>query len=493
MGRPALICTTSAVLATILCACGGSSSGSHAVPAAGASPGSGAPAQNHGGRPGGQRRTLALASCSSNATGSFVGGSVAGYAGGYQSFVGAGYSNAACQGDSSIVAGYDNLVSQGGAESSFIGGGQKNAIDGEYGAYSAIVAGDGNSLSAADASIAGGAANNITADYSSIGGGQSNVVKGAWSFVGGGTTNQNTLGGWFAVIGGGQYNTVGGYYGGAIVGGRQNSVSGTDAFVGGGYTNSVSADYTAIAGGNTNTVTGEYGFIGAGTNNNVSGAGGYIASGGYNTVSGEGAVVDGGYLQTASGAFATVPGGYENVASGTYSFAAGERAQAQQTGTFVWSDGSDGTAFLKSSRAYQFLARASGGFTLYTNAGSTVGAQLSAGSGTWASLSDRDAKTDVVPLDADSVLRKVASLPISSWSYRTQHGVRHVGPMAQDFYAAFNVGEDDKHITSIDEDGVALAAVKALHARVGALDAQNREMRAELRELRVEVRALRSR
>jgi hypothetical protein len=66
--------------------------------------------------------------------------------------------------------------------------------------------------------------------------------------------------------------------------------------------------------------------------------------------------------------------------------------------------------------------------------------------------------------------------------------------MAQDFYAAFGVGEDDKHITSIDEDGVALAAIKALHAenahahsaiaalhaRVGALGTENTQLRARL-------------
>jgi hypothetical protein len=120
-------------------------------------------------------------------------------------------------------------------------------------------------------------------------------------------------------------------------------------------------------------------------------------------------------------------------------------------------------------QAYQFLARASGGFTLYTKAASTVGAQLAAGSGTWASLSDRNVKTNIAPLDDATVLDKVAALPISRWSYRSEHGVRHMGPMAQDFYAAFKVGEDDKHITSIDEDGVALAAIKALHAENATL------------------------
>jgi uncharacterized small protein (DUF1192 family) len=61
--------------------------------------------------------------------------------------------------------------------------------------------------------------------------------------------------------------------------------------------------------------------------------------------------------------------------------------------------------------------------------------------------------------------------------------------MAQDFYAAFGVGEDDKHITSIDEDGVALAAIKALHARVAAMDAENAQLRAQLARYRVSTEA----
>jgi len=151
----------------------------------------------------------------------------------------------------------------------------------------------------------------------------------------------------------------------------------------------------------------------------------------------------------------------------------------------VWSDGSDGDTILTSERAYQFVARASGGVTFWTNAASTVGATLAPGSGTWASASDRNLKTDVAQLDDAAVLAKVAALPIERWSYKSERGVRHVGPMAQDFYAAFRVGEDDKHITSIDEDGVALAAIKALHAengalhtRVGVLDVENAQLRA---------------
>jgi hypothetical protein len=75
-------------------------------------------------------------------------------------------------------------------------------------------------------------------------------------------------------------------------------------------------------------------------------------------------------------------------------------------------------------------------------------------------------------------------LPVSSWQYKTERGVRHVGPMAQDFYAAFGVGTDDRHITSIDEDGVALAAIKALHAENAGLHAENVGLHAENETLR---------
>jgi len=150
-----------------------------------------------------------------------------------------------------------------------------------------------------------------------------------------------------------------------------------------GNQNNLSGEYGFIGGGSTNTLSATYGVIGGGLNNNVSGEGGYIAAGGYNTLSGIGAVIDGGFNNTAAGDYGTIPGGYVNSAGGIYSFAAGVRASAAQTGTFVWSDGSDGDAILTSSRAYQFLARASGGFTLWTNAASTVGATLAPGSGTW--------------------------------------------------------------------------------------------------------------
>jgi hypothetical protein len=44
--------------------------------------------------------------------------------------------------------------------------------------------------------------------------------------------------------------------------------------------------------------------------------------------------------------------------------------------------------------------------------------------------------------------------------------------MAQDFYAAFNVGTDDKHIGLGDEGGVALAAIQGLNEKVDEKDAE---------------------
>ena len=104
-------------------------------------------------------------------------------------------------------------------------------------------------------------------------------------------------------------------------------------------------------------------------------------------------------------------------------------------------------------------------------------------------------KTGVVAVDPASVLAKVAALPVSEWSYTSERGVRHVGPMAQDFYAAFRAGEDDRHITSIDEDGVALAAIKALvaenrrlHARLARDDARFAALEREVARLAATVR-----
>ena len=75
-------------------------------------------------------------------------------------------------------------------------------------------------------------------------------------------------------------------------------------------------------------------------------------------------------------------------------------------------------------------------------------------------------KAGFAPVDAREVLARVAALPITRWHYTNDVATSHVGPMAQDFYAAFAVGPDDKHITTIDESGVALAAIQGLNEKL---------------------------
>ena len=127
----------------------------------------------------------------------------------------------------------------------------------------------------------------------------------------------------------------------------------------------------------------------------------------------------------------------------------------------------------------------------------STGAYLSTG-GTWTNASDRKAKENIEPVDPEAILEGVARLPISTWNYKTQDdSIRHIGPMAQDFYAAFGVGEDERHISTIDADGVALAAIQGLYrlsqeqaARIEALEAENETQQRQIEALQEETAEL---
>jgi len=101
--------------------------------------------------------------------------------------------------------------------------------------------------------------------------------------------------------------------------------------------------------------------------------------------------------------------------------------------------------------------------------------------------SDVNAKQAIVPVDPQTVLRRVAALKINQWQYRDTPGVTHIGPMAQDFYAAFGLGAAETKISTLDTSGVALAAIKALSAenaelklRLEALERQQKQLQAEM-------------
>lgn len=96
--------------------------------------------------------------------------------------------------------------------------------------------------------------------------------------------------------------------------------------------------------------------------------------------------------------------------------------------------------------------------------------------------SDQAAKEEFKAVDPTEVLEKVVRLPISEWRYKAQLDARHLGPMAQDFHAAFGLGRDERHITTVDADGVALAAIQGLNRKLeDELQQKNRQIE-ELRE-----------
>lgn len=100
--------------------------------------------------------------------------------------------------------------------------------------------------------------------------------------------------------------------------------------------------------------------------------------------------------------------------------------------------------------------------------------------GTLIEGSSRAIKDEIVEIDASTVLAKLEGLRINEWSYTNGRPDRHVGPMAEDFYATFGLGPDNKHIAPKDLAGVALAAAKALKEDNDELRAENETLKARL-------------
>jgi trimeric autotransporter adhesin len=248
---------------------------------------------------------------------------------------------------------------------------------------------------------------------------------------------------------------------------------------------------------------------------------------------------------TASGVDSIAMGAF-STASGDYSFAGGSESQANHTGAFVWAD----SQFVPfgSSGNDQFLIRAQGGVgigltnpaaALHVASGGVPQVQLTqnntsdgcrlrmnvSGNPFWEmqvtsdasapqlqfwisnqggprmyvtsggalfaasfnSTSDRNAKENFSEVSPREVLDKVAALPITRWNFKEDKAVEHLGPMAQDFRAAFGVGTDDKHIATVDEEGVALAAIQGLNQK---LEEQAKQKDAEIQELKQRLEAL---
>ncbi|MDT5271718.1 MAG: hypothetical protein QOH49_3904, partial [Acidobacteriota bacterium] len=138
----------------------------------------------------------------------------------------------------------------------------------------------------------------------------------------------------------------------------------------------------------------------------------------------------------------------------------------------------------------EFAARATGGFRFRTNLTGTTGCNLPAGSGVFNCTSSRTTKENFSEVSGNDVLASLRKVPVSTWNYIAEgQQSRHLGPMAEDFYGAFQLGTTDKAIGIQDAVGVSLAAVKALDARTLELQQKSEEVE----QLRSKVNTLEQR
>ncbi len=287
----------------------------------------------------------------------------------------------------------------------------------------------------------------------------------------------------------------------------------TDAYgtVGGGYGNRAGDDagtmldahLATVGGGLGNVAGGVMSTVGGGSNNAATGTHSTIGGGNFNEAPGSGSTVGGGTGNAATAIGSTVPGGSANEATASYSFAAGRRAKSDTAGSFTWADSTN--LDFGPSVANFFAVRATGGagFTVAVNPSTGVSTQFCnylPGTTGWSCVSDREQKENMVPADGTQVLERLLAMPVYGYNFKgAPASLRNLGPTAQDFRAAFGLGESDLTIASGNLDGVALAAIQGLNAKlereVGERDArlagQAREI-AALRERVAEVELLRA-
>jgi hypothetical protein len=114
-------------------------------------------------------------------------------------------------------------------------------------------------------------------------------------------------------------------------------------------------------------------------------------------------------------------------------------------------------------------------------AGFGNGAYVTTG-GVWTNASSRTFKDSFANVDVGAVLEKLVALPVQTWVYTASRAEgQHMGPVAEDFAATFGLGNDDKHITTVDESGVAFAAIQGLNRKVETDNASLRRENADLR------------
>ena len=313
--------------------------------------------------------------------------------------------------------------------------------------------------------------------YCTVGGGLRNTASGYATTVGGGWNN--TAANWYATVGGGVSNTA----------------SGERATVGGGFSNHATGDSSTIGGGTSNTASSYDATVGGGANNTASGSHAIVGGGSYNTASGYSATVGGGGGNITSGDYSAIPGGYYDTltSSADYSMAFGRGVYLNLAYAVAFFDGTyDGRLAINRDNR-------DGGINypihVGTNTGNGNGAYLTEG-GVWTNGSSRTFKENFQALNRQELLEKISSLPVEAWNFKNSEE-RHIGPVAEDFVSAFDVGavredgtRDNKYLSTEDIAGVALAGVKELIKENQEQKQENQELRQMIEKLSQKITEL---
>jgi trimeric autotransporter adhesin len=442
----------------------------------------------------------------------------------------------------------DNFVANGVVGATIGGGGATNyegypitnSVSADFGT---VGGGDGNSIQtgANESFLGGGGFNSIQANAfdSFLGGGIANSISNSASdsFLGGGQGNSIWSGSGESFLGGGADNSIQQFVPYSFLGGgADNSVKAESSFLGGGQINSIQtiAYFSFLGGGEKNTNAGAFSVIGGGTNNLVSGNAATVPGGSLNVAGGNYSFAAGQQAQAlhqGSFVWADSQGGtFSSTTNDEFNIRAnnGVRIQADKGIHLNANDRPiivrDWDVFAANAPGYKAGIGRWGLFMeptiltigipandvspryfqiakYNTNGTPTMLVQVDqsgtltntgniyCGSNVYAHgvllTSDRNAKENFVPLDAQAVLARVAALPMSQWNYKSDAArLRHIGPMAQDFHEAFGLnGSDDKHISLVDESGVALAAIQGLNQKLNEKDAEIQALKARLEKL----------
>lgn len=285
----------------------------------------------------------------------------------------------------------------------------------------------------------------------------------------------------YGTIGGGEDNEVGtddgdpsGQTHATVAGGSKNIASSIYSTVAGGSQNTAASFADTVSGGDENTANGGGATIGGGFSNNAFGSTDTIGGGGNNTASGGSATVGGGNQNSATGLRSTIPGGYRNTADGEYSFAAGRQADTNgYRGSFVLGDSTSTT--IKAQGADE------------------VRSQMPIYAPDFIFTSARAKKTGIEPVDPTTVLERVESLSVHTWTFTDTDDGRHMGRMADDFSEQFDLGSDEESIATVDADGVAFAAIQGLSEQLNEKDDRIDDLETENEQLRDRLRAVEDR